>query len=105
MLKNIIVAMLISTPALAWDDVERSDFASGLGGVIASESICNLKFNQSVIAEMISTTVPPDDLKFIEQMQRYIRVNTQMFEELEGSSKTAHCTAVERYARAKKLIE
>lgn len=91
--------LLVAGAAHAMSKGEALDLAGQLGLVIGSETACGLSYDQAAIAAFITANVPPDQLDFAGYLQIEIDMETDDFQDMTTSAKTAHCAAVTRSAR------
>jgi hypothetical protein len=101
---GIGIALVLATPALAWDAVARNSFADAMAAMIASEEVCGLGYDQAAIEALIAGTVPADDLEFVVALDRKIWVALQRVETMSESARTAHCAQIRRSAARHGLI-
>lgn len=72
---------------------ESHDFASDFGSLIGTAEACGFTLDQESIARITAEHLTPGDLKFAGIVSAYISLRADHYADLDGSAKTAACTA------------
>lgn len=78
--------------------------AGAIATLLASEGFCGMAFDQAAVAEWIAREIPADRMEGL-QIHMGVKGPLMMMEGMQGSVKTAHCSAADRAARAAGLIK
>ena len=100
-----ISALLFSSQAMAWSDVDRIREAQALGNLLASEDFCNITYNQTAIETYIDSAVPDNDMQFPSMLTLMTDSAKFNFEDMSPSQKTAHCAQIKRVAKAHDFLQ
>lgn len=92
------LAALAAWPAMA-QDLDSMAKAGQLSGLLASESICGLSYDQAAIQAWVVANVPGDDMTFASNLNLQTKGNAMMFERQSKSERTAHCAATTQSAK------
>lgn len=99
------LCVLVSGTAHAWDESQRSSLARALATLLASETPCDLSYNQDAIRQFIDKQVPANDMQFPTELSNSLFFRNEEIKELSTSQKTAHCHQIERIARSYSFIK
>lgn len=94
-----VMTTLASNIAVA-QDMKSMTLASQLGSVLASEGLCDLRYEQSAIAAFVEKSVKADDLAFPSTLKTMTDGQSFQLKNLSESAKTAHCTQIRRVAKS-----
>jgi len=98
---TLIAAVALPSPSAAQKgQMESMSLAQLLGDLLASETPCNLSYNQAAISAFINQRVRADDLQFNSLLTLMTNGSAFQIKSLTSSGKTAHCTQTVRVARA-----
>ena len=100
MTRLILVATFLITTTTSAIAEEAWQVAHRLGTVLASETACELSFDQAAIARYIEENVPAEDMSFPGQLDASTGGARYNIEQMSESSRTAHCTEVRRIAES-----
>jgi hypothetical protein len=84
---------------------DSTSTASALGNLLASESFCDMTYNQSAIAAYIEREVAADDMRFNGMLSLMTSGHEIGLQELSPAGRIAHCTQARRVARSHNFIE
>jgi hypothetical protein len=79
-------------------DIDSTQLALHLGGLLAAEEYCGLSFNQKALEEFIDERVRPDDLSFPSQLSLFTDGKKYDQDSMTESQKTALCRQTTRLA-------
>ena len=79
--------------------------ANDLGSVLASETACELKFNQAAIAAYIDANVEATDMGFASNLSTMTSGHEYRLRDMSTSAKTAHCAQISRVAKSYGFID
>lgn len=96
----VAASIALSGPALAMDDLERSQLAMDLGSVLASEEPCGLTYSSGAIEKFIDQKVPADDMGFPSELSMMTSGAEFQIKEMTPAAKTAHCRQIKRVAKS-----
>ncbi|WP_068315785.1 hypothetical protein [Polycladidibacter hongkongensis] len=96
---------LLSAPAFAFNDLVSMQLATELGGLIASEDICDLTLDQAAIESWIEAKIPADDMSFMGSLDMMIEGTKYNLRDMGASQKAAHCMQARRSAKAAGFID
>lgn len=98
--------LLIMAAALAFGassatalDMKSTEAATNLGAVLAAEAFCGLSYDQAAIQAWIEANVPADAMDFPSTLSMMTSGSEFQQNEMSGSAKTAHCSAIARTAK------
>jgi hypothetical protein len=98
-------AALLFTSAAVGQDLKSMTLANELGSVLASESLCELSYDQAAITAFIEKRVRADDLAFASTLRAMTSGQEFQMRSMTPSAKTAHCTQIRRVAKANGFVK
>lgn len=104
---RLLIAAVVAVAAgpVLSQGMESLAKANELGGILGSEEICGLSYNQPAIQAWIDANVPPSDMGFASSLHMQAQGSALMFKRQSASERTAHCAAVTRTAKHYGFIE
>jgi hypothetical protein len=90
----------LTTPVIAWSDLDSMKLSTALGDVLPSERPCGLTCKQDAIAKFIDSKVSATDMNFTSDLDVQTKGHAIMLKDMSESSKTAHCRQIERVAKS-----
>lgn len=93
---TILAATSVGASAQSMDSMSA---ASNLGSILAAESFCGLRYDQTAITNWIDQNTRPDDMSFASMLSMMTDGATYELQSMGQSQRTAHCHSVERTAR------
>ncbi|WP_139267743.1 MULTISPECIES: signal recognition particle [unclassified Beijerinckia] len=103
LLATCLCGLLCGT-AFAWDEAERSTLARSLATLLASETPCDLAYNQEAIRRFIDKQVPANDMQFPTELTNSLFFRNEELKDMSTSQKTAHCHQIERIAKSYSFV-
>lgn len=99
----LAAALCVAAPSLA--SADSIEFATHLGNMLASESLCGLSYKPEAIEALIAKKVKADDIEFPTTLNLMTSGSEYRIRDLTASAKVAHCAQVRRAAKAYGFIE
>ena len=103
MFKLIFVMIAAGSPALAQTDLtaqlDTMRKVSEISGLLGSEKICGLTYDQSAIEKWIDDNAPADQMDFAGQVNLQTQGAAYILKDQTPSARTAHCAAIRKTAK------
>lgn len=93
-------AICLFASAAHAQDMKAMALANELGSVLASETLCELSYDQGAIASFVEKRVKADDMSFANNLKLMTSGQEFQLKSLTASGKTAHCTQIRRVAKS-----
>jgi hypothetical protein len=104
-MKTALVAGLLLIAAQTAVRADSLEFATHLGNMLASESVCGLSYKAEAIEGLIAKKVKADDIEFPSTLNVMTSGSEYQLRDLTASAKVAHCAQVRRAAKAYGFID
>lgn len=97
--KLILAFMGLTLLPPAANAADSMILANELGNILASETPCDLSYDQAAIEKFINSKVKEDDMSFPGMLNLMTNGAERQIANMSPSAKTAHCTQVKRVAK------